>query len=102
MVPVGDQKVEIFSSAGLVTGLSTTVKIVPLTLNFSPSTVVPGQQITITGSGFEELKTGETITVMVGDEPAKVPSDADVTSSGRIAISVDVPLARARARRRSK
>ena len=71
--------------------VNVTVKALPL--DVSPSSVVRGQQVTITGSDFAELETSETITIMIGGKPAKVPSDADVTSTGRVAVTTTVPLA---------
>ena len=73
-----------------------TVNIGVIALNVSPSTVVPGQRVTITGSGFanSEKVTGITIGgVPFNDkEPNKIPEDANSTSSGRVAVTVAVPL----------
>ena len=70
--------------------VNVTVKALPL--DVSPSSVVPGQQVTITGSDFAELETGETITITIGGKSARVPGDADVTSTGRVAVTTTVPL----------
>ena len=66
--------------------------IATLDLSVSPSSVVPGQRVTINGSDFAQLKTNEKITVTIGGKAATVPSDAGVTSTGRVSVTVAVPL----------
>lgn len=93
-VRVGEQEVKVtgenpdslkaYSATAMVT-------ISALALDVSPSMVVPGQQITITGSGFAESEDVKD-TIMIGGIKAKRPSDATSTSSGRIAVTVTVPI----------
>lgn len=93
-VPVGVQKVEILDSTGLVAGLSSTVEIKPLVLSISPSTVVPGQQVTITGSSFEKavIVTSVKIGGMDADDLPSDPDDRKTTSGGNVSVTVSVPL----------
>ena len=56
----------------------------------SPSTVVPGHRVTITGSGFASSE--DVTSIMIGGVSVDVPNDADSTSSGRVAVTVTVPL----------
>ena len=89
-VPVGSQRVEVISSAGVVAGLSGTVEIVALVLNVTPSDVVPGQQVTISGGGFV---TDDAIdSIEVGGKSVSVPSGAKVLTGNRIRLSAGVPL----------
>ena len=58
-----------------------------LSLTVQPATVVPGQQITIQGSGFkadDEIKL-----VTVGGLPVEV--DAEASSAGNIVVTINVP-----------
>ncbi len=89
-VPVGKQKVEILTTAGLVPGVSTTVEIVPLSLNVSPSTVVPKQQVTVNGGGFE-ARDHVIDMIEIGGKTVPVGTNR-VTTSGRIQITVEVPI----------
>ena len=58
-----------------------------LSLTIQPAMIVPGQQITIEGSGFVA---GDKISsVMIGNQPANV--DATANSAGDIVIAVKVP-----------
>ena len=66
------------------------VNIVVLPLSVSPSTVVPGHRVTITGSGF--AKNTDVKSISIGGVDVDVPEDADSTSSGRVAVTVTVPL----------
>ena len=69
------------------------VTVDALAINISPSTVVPGSQITITGSGY--VKNTEVQEIMIGEEPAELPDEQDdreATSAGRIAYTITVPL----------
>ena len=69
------------------------VTVDALSINISPSTVVPGAQITITGSGY--VAGEEVQTIMIGDKEATRPTSSDdrkATSAGRIAYTVTVPL----------
>ena len=62
-----------------------------LGLSVSPSaSVVPGQSVTITGSDFG--KAVDVSSVKIGGKAATVPSDARSTSTGRVSVTVDVPL----------
>ena len=90
-VPVGKQNVEIISTSGLVSGLSSSVEIVPLSLNISPSNPVPGQRLTIRGSGFEDSKPITAITFGSLDE-ITVPAGSTSTSSGNVSFTYNVPL----------
>ena len=55
--------------------------------------MVPGQRVTITGSGFAKSEDVTEITIgdvkFTGDD---IPTDADSTSSGKVAVTVTVPL----------
>ena len=70
------------------------VNVVVRPLNISPSTVVPGHRVTITGSGFASSE--DVTSIMIGgvklEDRDAIPSDADSTSSGRVAVTVTVPL----------
>ena len=58
-----------------------------LALTIQPTMVVPGQQITIQGSGF---KSGDKITMVeIGNQTADV--EATANSAGNVVISVDAP-----------
>ena len=58
-----------------------------LALTIQPTMVVPGQQITIQGSGF---KSGDKITMVeIGNQTADV--EATANSAGNVVISVDTP-----------
>ena len=90
-VRTGDQDVKVTGDADLhTTSATATVNIVVLPLDVSPSTVVPGHRVTITGSGF--AKNTDVDSISIGGEPVDVPEDADSTSSGRVAVTVIVPL----------
>ena len=66
---------------------STSLKVDVLALTIQPAMVVPGQQITIEGSGF---KAGDEISsVSIGNQTANV--DATANSAGDIVIAVNVP-----------
>ena len=91
-VAVGMQKVEVIGSAGVVAGLSTTVEIVPLTLTISPSDPVPGEQVTIRGSGFEDSKQIIGVTFGSLDEVALTDPSVTSTSSGSVSFTYKVPL----------
>ncbi len=91
-VPVGNQNVEVISSSGVVSGLSTTVEIVPLTLSISPTDPVPGEQVTIRGSGFENSKQITGVTFGSLGEVALTDTSVTSTSSGRVSFTYKVPL----------
>ncbi len=91
-VPVGNQNVEVISASGVVSGLSTTVEIVPLTLSITPSDPVPGEQVTIRGSGFENSRQITGITFGSLNEVALSNPNSTSTSSGRVSFTYQVPL----------
>ena len=53
---------------------------------------MPGQRLTITGTGF--VKNTDVTSIMVGGKPADLPDEDDraSTSTGRIAYTITVPL----------
>ena len=72
---------------------SVNVTVKALELGISPSSVVPGQQVTITGSSFGDSQLVTSVTF--GGEPvasSELTTDTKSTSSGRIAITVTVPV----------
>ena len=91
-VRTGDQEVKVYGDDDDLNTTSTTaaVNIVVLPLDVSPSTVVPGHRVTITGSGF--AKNTDVDSISIGGVDVTVPEDADSTSSGRVAVTVIVPL----------
>ena len=91
-VRTGEQEVKV---SGVAKGLNTTsatamVNVVLLPLDVSPSEVVPGHRVTITGSGF--ANNTDIKSISIGGVPIDVPRDADSTSSGRVAVTVTVPM----------
>ena len=84
----GTLKVEVFVRSALQTA-SGSIEITPLDLTISPSSVVPGQQITITGSGYEGTKTIDSVDV---GTTTYIPADVSTTSGGGVTVTVDVPL----------
>ena len=88
----GEQEVKVSGDDDDLKTTSATamVTITAIPLDVSPSNVVPGHRVTITGSGF----TGDTEVkeIMIGGKEVKVPADAESTSSGRVAVTVTVPL----------
>ena len=95
-VRFGKQEVKVSGSnpRGLKTfSVTAEVTIDALSINISPSTVVPGAQVTITGSGY--VKDTEVQKIMIGDKEADLPyerDDREATSAGRIAYTITVPL----------
>ena len=91
-VRTGDQEVKVYGDDADLNTTSATamVNIVLLPLDVSPSTVVPGHRVTITGSGFATSQDVDSISI--GGVPVDVPTDADSTSSGRVAVTVTVPM----------
>ena len=91
-VRTGDQEVKVYGDNDDLntTSATATVNIVVLPLDVSPATVVPGQRVTITGSGFANSK--DVSSISIGGVDIDVPDDADSTSSGRVAVTVTVPL----------
>ena len=67
-----------------------TLQVGVLALDVSPGIAVPGQEITIQGSGFED---GDALTsLMVGGETVAIPNNNDEASSnGDVVITVRVP-----------
>ena len=94
----GTQTVKVTGSK--VTGMdsaptaTTTMMVGVESLTITPSAVVPGQQITITGSGFGNGV--EIISVTIGGMKANnLPDDKEdrmSTSSGNVSVTVNVPL----------
>ena len=66
---------------------STSLSVGVLALTIQPAMVVPGQQITIEGSGF--VADDEISSVSIGNQTAKV--NATANSAGDVVITVDVP-----------
>ena len=66
-----------------------TLKIGVLTLDIQPSTVVPGQQITIQGSGF--VRGDEFHSVVVEGTTVTLSPEAEASSAGDIVITINVP-----------
>ena len=60
-----------------------------LALTVQPAMVVPGQQITIEGSGF--VATDSVSSVNVGNQSVTISPAAEVSSAGDIVIAVNVP-----------
>ena len=91
-VRTGDQEVKVYGDNEDLntTSATATVNIVLLPLDVSPSTVVPGHRVTITGSGF--ARNTDIDSISIGGVGIDVPTDADSTSSGRVAVTVTVPL----------
>ena len=94
-VRTGDQEVKVTGDADLhTTSAPATVDIVVISLDVSPSTVVPGHRVTITGSGFATSSDVTEITIggVKLSERDAIPDDADSTSSGKVSVTVAVPL----------
>ena len=94
-VRTGEQKV-VVTGANVTPALTTvsasaTVNVEALALDVSPLLVVPGQQVTITGMGFKD-STDVTDSITIGGKAVTRPSDARTTSSGRVAVTVMVPV----------
>jgi len=95
-VRFGKQEVKVSGSnpRGLKTfSVTAEATIDALSINISPSTVVPGAQVTITGSGY--VKDTEVREILIGDKRADLPDERDdreATSAGRIAYTITVPL----------
>ena len=91
-----DQEVKVYGDNDDLntTSATATVNVVVRPLEVSPSTVVPGHRVTITGSGF--AKSSDVTSIIIGGvelgERDAIPEDADSTSSGRVAVTVTVPL----------
>ncbi len=88
---IGVNKVNLLVNGEVEGSVNVTVKAQELTVD--PSSVVPGQSVTITGSDFTARAVVSSINF--GGAPAILPTDVEdrrVTTSGRIAITVDVPL----------
>ena len=87
-----DQEVKVYGDNDDLntTSATATVNVVVRPLEVSPSTVVPGHRVTITGSGFASSE--DVTSIMIGGKSVDVPDDADSTSSGRVAVTVTVPL----------
>ena len=71
-------------------GSAVNVKIVALSLTITPSSVVPGQRVTVRGSGFvgnEDIKDA----VMFGTMKVSPPGDARTSTDGSASVTVMVP-----------
>ena len=66
-----------------------TLKVGVLALTIQPASVVPGQQITIEGSGF--LGTDEIDEVTVGSLDVVISPAAEASSAGDIVITINIP-----------
>ena len=86
-VKTGTQTVSV---AGKGTTASTTIGINVLLLTISPAEAVPGQQVTISGSGFARNTKVDSLTIGGGDDIK--PDDASATSSGNVSVTVKLPL----------
>ncbi|MYC38327.1 MAG: hypothetical protein F4X66_15660 [Chloroflexi bacterium] len=77
-------------------GSAVNVEIVALSLTVTPSSVVPGQQVTIRGSGFgnqiavSEIEFEGTDAITRASTPS-LPSDAKATDKGSVSVTVTVP-----------
>lgn len=88
-VNTGTQTVSV---AGKVTTATTTIGINVLALTVSPSSAVPGQQVTISGSGFARNTKVADKGFKIGGNVVDPGPDATSTSSGNISITVALPL----------
>ena len=86
-VNTGTQTVSV---AGKDTTASTTIGINVLLLTISPAEAVPGQQVTISGSGFAGNTDVDSLKIGGGDDIK--PSDASSTSAGNVSITIKLPL----------
>lgn len=69
-----------------------TVEIVAQALTVSPATAVPGQRITITGSGFSRNNGNDIVKVTInGDDVEDDLSRFEVSQDGTVAVTVTVP-----------
>ena len=91
-VRTGDQEVKVYGDDEDLntTSATATVDIVVLPLEVSPSKVVPGHRVTISGSGF--ANSSDVTGITIGGKDVAVPDDADSTSSGKVSVTVAVPL----------
>ncbi len=91
----GKLKVEVFVGSALQSA-SGTIEITPLDLTISPSSPVPGQQITITGSGYEGTTAIDSVTVgtmtYTSSQSNSPIADAETNSGGSATVTVNVPL----------
>ena len=88
-VNTGTQTVSV---TGGKTTASTTIGINVLMLSVSPASAVPGQQVTISGSGFAKNTKVAENGFKIGGNVVDPGSDATSTSSGNISITVVLPL----------
>ncbi len=86
-VNTGTQTVSV---KGGKTTASTTIGINVLLLTISPAEAVPGQQVTISGSGFAGNKDVTSLTIGGGEDIK--PDDASSTSSGNVSVTIKLPL----------
>ena len=87
---VGVNKVSLNVGGESKGSVNVTVKSLGLTVE--PSEAVPGQRLTITGTGF--VKNTDVTMITVGGKEAELPAvdDRASTSTGRIAYTITVPL----------
>jgi hypothetical protein len=91
--PLGTQRVAVTHSAE--SARNTTIEVVGAPMTLSPSTAVPLQTITVSGSGFNGSATVSTITVGNFAVPsANIAAGATVTAddSGNIVAQVKIPI----------
>ena len=74
---------------GSTPSASASLKVGVLSLSAQPAMVVPGQQITIQGSGF--VANDSFSSVMVGGIPVAISPAVTASSAGDIVITIDVP-----------
>ena len=90
MVPAdanrGTQTVKV---TGGDTSASASLSVGVLSLTIQPAMVVPGQQITIEGSGFVATDTIGSVTV--GNQTVNISPAAEVSSAGDVVIAINVP-----------
>ncbi len=78
-----------YLDGGIPASASANVTIDALALSVSPDTAVPGQSVTIQGSGFTGGATVSKITV--GGKLADVPANTTANSNGDIVVTIAVP-----------
>ena len=98
-VRLGSVKVEAISgergSIGGTSKASASVTVQANVLTITPTTAVPGQEVTIQGSGFGNGKTITELTFGAGDnvyEGTNAPAEPQSDSNGNITITVNVPM----------
>jgi hypothetical protein len=91
---LGEQTLILYTGtgAGEESAGQTNIEVIGIALNVSPSTAVVGQEVTVTGSGFTNGGTIDTLTFggvnVIGQI---VETDRGVASGGRVIAAFDVP-----------